>query len=968
MVLFPFLTAPLYMLARRSGAANARRILLGVCVTELAILGWLTAQSNPEEPLQFLLGWLPEVGLNVSFWLDGPALFWAWLVLGIGFGVAFYAGYYMDPSDRPYAFYGNLQLFMASMLGVVVTRNVLLMYFFWELTSLTSFQLIGHWHHSKSAREGALCALTVTGLGGLVMLVGLALLYLASGELNGGVGTLEWPDLWAMRDGLVAHRWSGWILGLMMIGAMSKSAQFPFHFWLPNAMEAPTPVSAYLHAATMVKAGIYLTGRMLPIFSGHEGWIVIGLIGVITMCIGGWSAIHAIDLKQLLAHSTVSQLGLIMAYYGFGATGHGDHGNGHGLGEALLQMDLLLVLSHALFKGGLFMIIGIIDHGTGTREWTRLGGLAKYMPLTAVLTILGCASMAGVPLTLGFVAKELFIHAGLHVAVGPDWLQMLLPTLGIFASVFTVAYCLRMTVTPFFGKLRDSSIHPHKPAWGMVAVPLVMIGACGVLGLWMAPINEGLAQWINPLASRPETGFHLAFYHHPDILFAISIGLFISGTVVFLLSGVLNRLYKSIGSPTPWFTTYRVLFLGWLMNFAGVVQRTFQSYSLRRNLIVIFATTFVLVAAAMTRMPREFFSKLHAGETAIAEWLIVLITVLCLGMAIYARTNLLKLIAMTPIGLLVGTIFIIYFGPDLALTQLMVEAVLGIAFLMMLFRLPQKTTEPFKASRAAFDIPVALAVGLLAGGLCYLGASYPNNMDIAQSYLRDSKPLGGGGNVVNVILVDFRGIDTMGEITVLCLAAIGGLCMIRMGRKRDDLELDRTREDAAFAKFNFFPEGEEIVASDHGPYYSGNSLIFQTVVRIAPAAMLAFSIYLFLRGHNLPGGGFIAGLMTALAFVAFYLAYQVELGPRFWKKPMIRLLPLGLAFAMGTGAAAIANGNFPFLTSAHGHVHIPLFNSDLHLASAAVFDLGVYLVVVGSVLMLIKFLSQGRENHHGPEF
>jgi multicomponent K+:H+ antiporter subunit A len=984
-LLLPFLGALLaFLLPRDRLPASTPWVLTlvttGLCLVLLAGLTF----GGGEAPVAVHADWMPQLGLNFSIWLDGPALFFAWLVVGIGFLIFFYAGFYMDPKDSPWRFYGTMLFFMGSMVGVVVSRNAMLMFLFWELTSISSFILIGHWHEKASARAGALRALIVTGGGGLCLLAGLAALVWIAGASGLDVAScLEWDQLWEHRAVYTGHAAAPWVLLLLLLGAFTKSAQFPFHFWLPGAMEAPTPVSAFLHAATMVKAGIYLLGRLYPIYSDVTLWLwLVGGAGVLTMVVGGFMAMVSRDLKQLLAHSTVSQLGLLTAYYGFGFGRAGT--------EAPLPLDLLLVLSHALFKGALFMIVGVIDHGCHTREWTRLGGLRRTMPVTMALTLAGCASMAGVPLTFGFVAKELFLKASLALQTDVALLRYGLPTVAILASLFTVAYCLRMAVSPFFGTPRDPEIHPHEGGVGILFSPALLLALCLAAGLYVPILERPLATLTNAEFYGTASSFVVGFFHHADKLLAIAAFLFGVGTLVFLAGGWLLARYEAAGSPAIFRTSYELLFDKWIPAFAGWLAATVQPASLSTNVMrTLLVAVVLLIGAGLTasfELPRVDLE--HPPVLAIGLGVLI---VACLLLVLMHDVALIRVIAMAPLGLFVALLFQIFKAPDLALTQILVEVVMLVVLLLLVFHLPQRMLpprRPFRLPWRAMRVGLAVAGGAVLAVLSHSGfardlpggPTFAGEPRVGQYYLENSKQSpfataeealaagypadvryhhgGGGKNVVNVILVDFRGFDTLGEVAVLGIAGLGVLCLFTLRRTHA-----RTAEGKALAlrevqrvNEGYDPEGKlrtPVVARKMWP---APSLIVSEMARIVPGLMLVLAVVLFLSGHNSPGGGFIAGLLASVAFTTVLISFRRRDAQPVHDFDYLRLLPLGLTFAIGTGLAAVALG-LPFLTSGYTYVHLPFFG-EIELASAALFDLGVFLAVLGTTLMIIERLGR----------
>ncbi|MDX1974017.1 MAG: hydrogen gas-evolving membrane-bound hydrogenase subunit E [Candidatus Sumerlaeia bacterium] len=972
LVSLPFLGGLLFWFSPKTSNSLPRMLALAITTACLLTLGVLTSQWDAANPTAFQLAWLPALGLSFDLWLDGPALFYAWLVLGIGWLVFWYAGYYMDPTDSPWRFYGVMVFFMGAMLGVVVSSNVLLMFVFWELTSVSSFLLIGHWNEKATAREGALRALVTTAGGGLALLMGIAVLAWILWDANLPL-VLTWEALWAQREVFVQHPLSAAALILLLLGAFTKSAQFPFQYWLPGAMEAPTPVSAYLHAATMVKAGIYLLGRLYPLFGNHELWLtLVGTVGVITMCLGGFMAILSKDLKQLLAHSTVSQLGLLTAYYGFG----------YGLlddPKHLLPVDLLLVASHAFFKGALFMLVGVIDHGLHTRDYTRMGGLFKYMPTTAVLTIIGCLSMMGFPLTLGFVAKELFLHAGFHLhGTGP--LQVVLPWLAVFASIFTVAYCLRMIISPFFGKLRDTHLHPHEGSVGMLFAPALLMALCLLGGLYVPLIEKPIGALVNSEFYATTSKFKFGFYKYIDLIFWVSMFLFfLAGPVVFKLNGVIEGMYKAAGSPAFFGGTYNLIFLQFVPWFAKFSHGSIQSPSLRRNLFVTLTTFTVLMLYPMYRLvgelpPVSYDHSEFEGLLMMAG--IVLISVLAIAGVLISRQKLVRLVSLSIAGMMVAIFFLLFNAPDLVLTQVLVEIVSLMMFLLLLGNLPRRMIEPERSLKDFAPAVLAGVVGLFFAVITY-AASQPNlrpepildGNRTHFAYYRDYTKYppaddpeahsGGGANMVNVILVDIRGIDTMGEITVLGIAALGAVALISLARRQKRTRTEGFHEQdlgtaSTLELGNRRHATVELVSRESMFRYKIDESARLMLAQYAPPVtflVLGLAAVLFFAGHNSPGGGFIAGLLTVVGLAPYFLYYPRDKEPFGGIDPIV-LIPIGIFFAVGTGLASILFGK-PFLTSTFQYFSVPLAG-EIGLASAMAFDFGVYLVVVGTTLKLIR--------------
>jgi multicomponent K+:H+ antiporter subunit A len=956
LILIPFLGAGALLFPSSVGRRFYPRFAQAVVALALFVLGFLTWTWNGSDPLEFKVTWIPQLGLDFSLWLDGPALFYSWLILAIGFLVLQYSEQYMEADDSPRRFYASLLAFIGSMLGVVVARNLVLLFVFWELTSLTSFLLIGHWRDKKEAILGAQRALLVTGLGGLCLMAGIAVLAGIGSDL-GVTSFLEWDTLWRHAPEILNRPAASTALVLMLIGAFAKSAQFPFHFWLPGAMQAPTPVSALLHAATMVKAGVFLIGRLYPIFNEALLWLtLVGGVGVVTMLVGGYLAIFSRDLKQLLAYSTVSQLGLLVAYYGFGYRGLAR--------EELLRLDLLLVASHALFKGGLFMLCGIIDHETGTRDRARLGGLWRKMPVTAALSVLACLSMAGAPFTLGFVAKKLFLEAGLHLSSPIFYLEETLFALAILASAFTVCYSLQFAVSTFFGKPKDAAVHAraHEGPLAMLFAPAFLVVLCVVGGLYVPLIEAPLALLVQSEVIATETPYVVAFFKHADLLFWVSMGLFfVGGPLLFLLSPTLETWHDRLGGLGNLRAGWDGLFRTGIPKLALALLKIVHSPSRRHNTAIVLGTVVLLTGFALTREPLSW-TPVWTGSAL--EWLAAVMVGLALVLTlviVLAKGPLFRILTLGFIGLLVGGYFVLYKAPDLAITQILVELVLLLMFLNLLPHLRDKVGLRDRRAVSGAGLVLSLGVGVVMGVLSYTSttspwrgrAILPGNPTHSTFYLENAKHAslegghsGGGANVVNVILVDFRAMDTLGEITVLVVAALGVVVLMRGRRSRNTRPIDSAEKPSrSVAAAEWLPALE-----------AGGSIVLQRIAPLVSTLTLAFAAVLFFVGHNRPGGGFIAGLAGCVAAIPYALGPGRTLG-KFSVVPYpLTILAVGLLIALSTGCLAVLFGH-PFLHSAHGAYSLPVLG-ELELASAMLFDFGIFLTVLGVASVILRSFAR----------
>ncbi|MGM0913168.1 MAG: monovalent cation/H+ antiporter subunit A [Pseudomonadota bacterium] len=881
----------------------------------LLMLAQLPALSAGEA-LRFSVDWIPSLGLELAFRLDGLSLLFNLLILGIGLLILLYAHYYLSPEEPFGRFYAYLILFMASMVGIVMSDNLILLWLYWELTSLSSFLLIGFWSHRSDARKGARMALTVTGAGGLALLAGLLLL----GDM---VGSYAMDDVLTGGEAILADPRYPIMLALVLLGAFTKSAQFPFQFWLPHAMAAPTPVSAYLHSATMVKAGIFLMARLHPAIAGSELWsAVVSLVGMATMLYGAWFALVKTDLKGILAFSTVSHLGLITVLLGIGS-------------PMAVLAALFHILNHATFKAALFMSAGIIDHETGTRELGRLGGLKKAMPVTALLTSVAGAAMAGVPLLNGFISKEMFFTETLETPVlaGLSWV---LPVLAALGGILSVAYSLRLVHAVFFKPAKEGPPKsPHEPPWLMRAPVELLVALCVIVGL-VPVLAEGLLGLAVEAVLGEPLEFHLAIWHGLNLPLAMSAIALVAGVAAYWRHADLRHFHRGFGPVDA-----RLVFEAALQRLGHWSERGlghFDGGSLQRYMTWLLFASLVMGGLGLARMSGLTGSL---GNQPIDGVVLLGAALLMFGgiaTAVTHRFRLISLIMLSVVGLVVSLTFARFSAPDLALTQLSVEVVTMILLMLALFFLPQKTPTESSNRRNLRDVVLAGSLGLVVASLNYAVLTR-DKAPISGFFLENSVPGGGGHNVVNVILVDFRGFDTLGEITVLALA---GLAIFKL--------LNRLR------LFMPHSDGEGRVWSpDRYP-----AILTSISMALLPLALLV-SAFIFLRGHNQPGGGFIAGLITAVALILLYMARGVEWAQQRLDFPYQPVAIAGVGIATLTGLGSWLFG-YPFLTSSFGYFSLPLVGK-FELATAMLFDLGVYLAVVGATLMILANLGKVTTPH-----
>ncbi|MDQ5908499.1 MAG: multicomponent antiporter subunit [Pseudomonadota bacterium] len=922
-ILLPFLGAALAAGASRLGRLPVAWVAGAVTLTALALLWPLAPIPFAGETVIERFAWMPAVGLDLAFRLDGLGLLFALLILLIGLLVILYARYYLSPSDSMSRFYASLLLFMGAMLGVALSENLIQLLIFWELTSLSSFLLISYWQHRTEARNGARMALTVTGAGGLALLGGFLLL----GEI---VGSYDLSVVLASGDLIRAHPLYLPMLILVLLGAFTKSAQFPFHFWLPSAMAAPTPVSAYLHSATMVKAGVFLLARLFPALSGTPEWaMLVGGVGLITLLVGAFVALFQHDLKGLLAYSTISHLGLITLLFGIGT-------------PLAAVAGVFHIINHAIFKASLFMAAGIIDHETGSRDMRRINGLWNFMPHTAILAMIASAAMAGVPLFNGFLSKEMFFAEAVSATTQLRF-GWLLPAAVTLAGIFAVAYSLRFIHDVFFnGEPINLPKTPHEPPRWMKVPVEILAALCLLVGILPAlTVEPILAMASIGVLQGPLPEHDLAIWHGFSPALWMSIIALIGGSLTYLGRQPLFTFYERYAHHLEARALYQRLLNG-LFALCGTLTRWLDTGSLQRILWVFILSALTLGLAGFLSDPMPLTGSRPLTPVDGVSLLATLgLIAAAIGAVVQHRQRLIALILMGAVGLIVALIFTKFSAPDLALTQLSVEVVTIVLLLLALYFLPPHSPVETAPAERNGHLALAMAAGSGAAALTWAIVTRPYET-IAGYFLANSVSGGGGSNVVNVILVDFRGYDTLGEISVLALASIGIYAML------ERLHLDSPRQDA---------EGRPWDPDLHPAILSSLTRM------LLPLALLA-SIFIFLRGHNLPGGGFIAGLMTAVALIMQYLAHGVAWTQERMPWNMPRLLGLGLLIATLTGLGSLFFGA-PFLTSTFGHLHWPLVG-EFELASAMAFDLGVYLVVVGATLLALIHLGQVHRVHGTP--
>jgi multicomponent Na+:H+ antiporter subunit A len=903
-ILFHFLLGSAVIAA---GDRFGRRGFLAAAVAPAVTLIWLATKFGSVidgTVVQQRIEWVPQLGLALDLRLDAMAAVMVALVSGVGLFVCIYAlGYFSHPKPGTGRLAGLLTVFAGSMLGIVLSDHLITLFLFWELTSVTSYLLIANDDRNPRARDAALSAILITGAGGLAMLAGFVLIGQSAGTYR--LSELASADL----DGSIIV--AAGIL--ILIGAFTKSAQLPFAGWLPGAMVAPTPISAYLHAATMVKAGVYLVARLAPLLADIGAWrTIVIIVSSTTMIVGGWRALRQHDLKLLLAYGTISQLAFMMLLFG---TGRYD----------LAQAGVVVLIAHGAFKAALFMVVGIIDHQTGTRDVRKLHGFDRaWWPVVAT-TILAAASMAGFPPLLGFIAKEKGLDAALHADFGGGTALVLVLVAG---SILTVAYSGRF-VLGVLGKLGEPDRDLISPAASAPAAWFVAPGAVLALGSLVAGLAPVLVDEtvrtatvaLYP-AAEPK---HVVLWAGANTALLLSTIIIVAGFVTIALHRRIEQLQHTVGEAVAGAPDSDRVFWGIVSatsRFAKKSTGIVQNGSLPVYLMIILG-----VAAALPLVPA--LTSLDTWPDAIGNWAHVpiagVIVVAAIGATI-VRRRIAAALMLGAVGFAMAGFYILQGAPDLALTQFTIETLATVLFVLVLRFLPRR----FADTKAAITAPVRLAVAGLVGTTVFVLAlvAAGARSDVPQASISDemlerSVPDGKGSNVVNVILVDFRGLDTLGEITVLVVAALGAVSLARVARR----PADRSPGGRGFAELP----------------------IVDASARLLYPSILVLSAYFLFTGHNQPGGGFVGGLTAGAAISLRYIAGGVAAVRNSFRLAPWTILGGGLTISALTALTPLVMGN-----SLLEHADLswdlgPL--GTMKTTSALPFDIGVYLVVVGLVLM-----------------
>lgn len=880
--------------------------------------------------------WMPSAHLNIDFRMDSLAALFSLIVLGVGALVLLYCwGYFDSNAGRLSAFGAELVAFAMAMFGLVISDNILLMYVFWEITSVLSFLLVGYYGERASSRRSAGQALMVTTLGGLAMLVGIILMGTQTGVWRFSeipVYSSSWADVPYISAAAA----------LILAGALSKSAIAPTHFWLPGAMAAPTPVSAYLHSAAMVKAGIYLVARLSPDLNVVGSWYLIIIpLGMLTMLMGGWMALRQKDLKLILAYGTVSQLGFIISVVGIGTR------------EALLA-GLALTVAHSLFKATLFMTVGAIDHTTGTRDIRKLSGLWRKQPILFAVAAVSAASMAGIPPLFGFIAKETALDTVLNEQMLHGMPGRLMLAGIVLGSIFTMAYSCYFLYEAFatkHSKFPESNgvspaveaMHPVK--FKLWITPVILAILTVAFGVFPKPVSEAIVTHLdNVTPSLDDAHTKLALWHGLNLPLLLSVVIIISGFIIFWERDTVERLRPNTAAFGSADTAYDAI-LDALRVLSHRLTASTQRGSLTLNVgVIFFVLTIVPLIALITGEQSDV--RMELWDSPIQGFIAAIIIVVAIvATTMDNRLSALILVGVTGYG--IAVIFALHGAPDLALTQVLVETIVMVVFMLVLRKMPTEVAwkaEP-KQSRVRAWLAGATGLSVVIVTIFAMNARTTEPISV---YMQDlAYEIGHGANTVNVLLVDLRGFDTFGEISVLVIAATGIASLVYRNRS---FRKDSRRPTLATTGRRWLAAAVDTERAQN------RSLMVDVATRILFPAMIMLSVYFFFAGHNAPGGGFAGGLVASLAFSLRYLAGGRE--------ELEEALPIDAGRILGTGLFVSATAVLwpmvllgePPLTSHIWDLTLPLIG-EIHIASALLFDLGVYLIVIGLTMHILNSLG-----------
>ncbi len=946
----PFLLAVMLALpAVRSWLDKSTQTLLSSLVMAALFVWLLTLSPRLQAAPTFIqsFDWVPSLGISLSFYLDGLSLLFALIITGIGALIFFYTGYYFEDGAENNRFMIWLSSFAGAMLAVVLSGNLLMMFIAWELTSITSFMLIGFKGEKDSAaREGAFKALFVTGAGALALIIGIVMLGVATGQIlypDAGITLVADIDSILKAKSLAQHDWYTLFAVLIMLGGFTKSAQFPFHFWLPGAMSAPTPASAYLHSATMVKAGIYLFARLSPVLYQNELWTSTLLtVGLLTMLIGAYFAVKQNDLKGLLAYSTVSKLGAIVAMIGL------PDQNG-------LKAAFVGIIAHALYKSALFLVAGTIDHATGTRAIDRLGGLRQRMPAMFFVTVISALSMAGTPFLLGFVAKEVLLEAMLRYTA--SWTQLVM-LVTVFSTAFTAMAAYMLIYDIFLGKPRHK-IHFHQPPSLISLSPLLL----SILSLCLGFLLEALILPLLRLAVPK--AFKLYLFAGFNDIFLLSLAVLATGFILFLLR---KPLIARITFPVSCDLVYREILA--YIRWAGATVLHTQSGFVRYYLAIILgAVAAVLIASGtlstVTAGQRLLPTDISVTITDLAKIFMLFLTVAAGVLTVVVREHVKAAIAYGVIGYAIGVIFLIDHAPDVALVQLLVETMATVLIIIMLGRIRAgirlKMISGLWTGRHDYnlgilrDLGISIVIGLAVFVFALIALqNRPGRDSIAQWHLENTKVVN-TEDVVGAIVADFRGTDTLLEIAVFTTAALGVLTLLARGRQTGGAFVPQSVQPTALHEF------DEDVVDEIQDATSLSTPFTRSISYIVLPIAILIGIAQILYGGLGPGDGFTAGVTIGLAVSLWYIVFGYYEAKRQlpWFRPEL-IVRLGLVIA-------ITNAVFPILIGKGfmGHVQFDkalgvydlVGSFGLHITSSLIFEIAIAITVMGGLGIIIEAIA-----------
>lgn len=936
---------PVLFFRRKSSTLRMAWLMSVFPATAFGLLLWLSSQVSPGKPVTIQLEWLPSLGLSLSLYLDNLSALFALMVTGIGILVVIYTGYYFQKETGTWRFMAYLLLFMTSMLGLVMAGDIITLFIFWEGTSITSFLLIGYKYKSEDARQSAFKALFITGGGGIALLAGL--IWIAA--IAGGT---DYTTILASGDALRSSPYYPIILGLVALGALTKSAQTPAHFWLPAAMAAPTPASAFLHSATMVKAGIYLLARLNPSLGYTELWFyLLTGVGIITMLVGAYLGFKQNDLKALLAYSTICQLGVMVAMIGQDI-------------EIAYKALVISVLAHSLYKSALFMTAGIVDHETGTRDLRRLGGLARLMPKTSAVALVAGLSMAGLPPLFGFLAKETLLATSLHPSL-PPIIGALFPWAAVAAGALLLAQSGLFVYDAFFGKPSDPQ-HPakgHEPPagmWLMPAIPAVLSLAIGLL-----PEPERLASFLAGAAGDAfgsPVKVSLALWTGLSAPLALSVVAIFSGSVLFIFRHRLRPAMQTLLPALQLDAVYNAVLQS--IDRGAELATRLQRGQLRFYLSIMLTCVGILILLFQA-IPFNYLDGLLPSIPAVPSRL-DLLRLFTLGLAvlsslitIYLRRDLYAILALSVSGLAVAVWFALEPAPDVALVQIVVDLLATVILVLSLTRLPRAQREKareltFRQSRPGLlrDSLIALGSGLVVAILVYVSLSTrPHTSLVSPFYAANAKPLTGAKDIVGAILVDFRSFDTLFEIIVFAAAGLGIHTLLHYAaRKAGDQEE---------------PDPRPLAPDEHPALGVGglptSSLLHLLAYSLLPLAML-IAVIEMMYGHDQPGDGFTAGIVISLAVGFWYVIFGYHSTKK--QLPWLRsgyLIAAGISIGLLDGLLSALVGTSFLSPVDYGRMlNLPL-PAGFNLSNSFFFEVAICLTVLGSATYILDNLGRPKE-------